>query len=159
MTEMRESNNVERSGLPPEVVAVLMGIGATGVVPGGDSSAGDPYAEMRQSKRIKASLRCSVLTSVGGERLSLAGYTEDISTGGLGWYSSENLPMKHTLAMKVEYQLDGKAECLVASGTVVGKVLSGANGFRYSIRFDRVSDAHRAKLSRFIAWRIRVAKS
>lgn len=159
MAEMSQSNAVEPAGLPPEVVSVLMGISVSGVVSGGESTAGDCYADMRGSKRIKASLRCSVLTAVGGQRLSLAGYTADISTGGLGWYSSVSLPTKHTLAMKVEYQLDGKPECLVASGTIVGKVLSGANGYRYSVRFDKVSDAHRVKLGRFIAMRIRAASS
>ena len=160
MAEIQQDGKADQAGLSPEAVSVLMGISPSGVVAGEGNVPDEAYREHRKSQRVKASLRCSVLTTVSGRRTSLVGYTEDVSTGGIGWYSSENLPNKHTIALRLEYQYKGKAECLVATGSIVGKVLSAAKGgFRYSIRFDKVSDAQLDNLNRFIEWRIRVASA
>lgn len=161
MVDVPQSEEVEQSQLSPEAISVLMSAESSDAV---DSVVPAPAkkvrTESRQTQRVKASLRCTVMTSLRGKRTSLFGLTEDVSTGGVAWYSSENLPVQHTVAIRVEYQLKGKPECLVATGKIVGKVLWAAkSAFRYSVRFDKVSDAHLTKLQNYIDCRVQMANA
>lgn len=92
-----------------------------------------------------------MLKSVSGREIRFAGYTEDISLGGVSVGASVNIPLAITVAIRIDLFCQGRREKIIAMAKCIHQAFSARlGGFCYGFQFVKMSDTCRDALARYM---------